>query len=148
MKANSALATMLMVALLGFCLTSHAANFSVTCPKSNELDVGCWIDLHGEIIEGDANKLLAIVSSKPKSTDIYRWLVLDSLGGDVAEALKLAKVVRDSMLRTQNFSAAPRYENSGERVYVCASSCVIGKLCISAHHAAQFEKMTALSLSW
>ena len=22
------------------------------------------------------------------------------------------------------------------------------KLCISAHHAAQFEKMTALSLSW
>lgn len=24
----------------------------------------------------------------------------------------------------------------------------LGKLCISAHHAAQFEKMTALSLSW
>lgn len=116
---------LLAVIFSWFHFPAHAANFYATCPERNELDVGCWIDMHGQIVEGDANKLLAIVSVKPKTTDIYRWLVLDSPGGDVREALKLARVVRDAMLSTQNYSAAPSANNWGKNIYVCASSCVI-----------------------
>lgn len=81
--------------------------------------------MHGPVVEGDAKKLLLILSVKPKTSDFYRWLVLDSPGGDVREALNLAKVVRDAMLRTQNYTAAAQVASSGREVYVCASSCVI-----------------------
>lgn len=125
MKKNIVFFIICLALLLKFQLAAHAANFSVSCPKYGDLDFGCIIEMHGQIIEGDTKKLLKILSQKPKTSDIYRWLALDSKGGDVREALNIAKIVRDAMLSTQNFPGVLTQRSLGDKAFICASSCVI-----------------------
>lgn len=125
MKMGNLVRLCVSILFAGIYQQALAANFSVTCPGPQEPDFGCWIDMRGPIVEGDAKKLLQIVALRPKSSDVYKWLVLDSPGGDVREALNLARVVRDVMLETNNYSLAPQVEDWGRNEYRCASSCVI-----------------------
>lgn len=102
---------------------ASAADFSTSCPTPTQPNVGCWILLRGSIVQGDAVKLLTTLKIQPRESDIYRYLVLDSPGGDVAEALKLVKVVRDALLQTQNYDVITGLSKG--RGYTCASSCVL-----------------------
>lgn len=114
---------LILLFLLSIFLTpASAANFSASCPTRAQPNVGCWILLRGSIVRGDADRLLTTLRNQPRGSDIYRYLLLDSPGGDVAEALKLIKVVRDALLQTQNY--AP-FRLAGDPAYTCASSCVL-----------------------
>ena len=108
--------------LITFFSSVSAAEFSNDCPAATQPDVGCWIFLRGPIVEGDSDRLLRALKSKPKRGDIFRSLVLESPGGDVAEALKLVRLVRDALLETRNVTV---FETSKATAYTCASSCVL-----------------------
>lgn len=112
----------LLFLLFIFLAPATAADFSTSCPKPTQPNVGCWILLRGSIVQGDADRLLTALKNQPRGSDIYRYLVLESPGGDVAEALKITKVVRDALLETQNYAA---FGLLGGPAYTCASSCVL-----------------------
>lgn len=103
---------------------ASAADFSTSCPTPTQPNVGCWILLRGSIVRGDADRLLTALKSQPRGSDIYRFLLLDSPGGDVAEALKLTKIVQNALLETQNSSVVLTGLLKGP-AYTCASSCVL-----------------------
>lgn len=107
-----------------FLTPALAAEFSTSCPTPTQPNVGCWILLRGPIVQGDSERLWATLKSQPRGSDIYRYLLLDSPGGDVAEALKLTKIVRDALLETQN-SAVVLTGLLKSPAYTCASSCVL-----------------------
>jgi hypothetical protein len=96
------LAVWISAGLLMTANTAIAAKFEVLCPGSGEPNVGCSISLKGKIEQGDAERLVNILRSTPNSSDIYRELILNSPGGDVLEALRLAEVVRKALLETRN----------------------------------------------
>ena len=86
--------------LCTFLVPASAAEFTSSCPSPAQPNVGCSIFLRGPIVPGDSAALMAILKIPPKGSDIYRWVRLDSPGGDVTEAIKLTKIVRDALLET------------------------------------------------
>lgn len=113
----SALALSLVV---GFAVPAHSATIELLCPKDpNGQRQHCDILLTGPISSGDTKKLLEVVANPPTGQTYFRNLVLDSLGGDAVEALRIADAAKRSMLDTMN----GHYGNL--RGYPCVSACVL-----------------------
>jgi hypothetical protein len=103
-------------------ITATAATFSVSCDgRTEKVTRGCAIKLVGKIEEGDAQRLLGVIKSRPAEGWHYASLLLDSPGGSISAALELASVVRRALLQTAT------YRRSSERVerFRCVSACFL-----------------------
>lgn len=98
------------------------SEIKVNCARTKEPMPECPIVLRGKIVEGDADKLRKVLIQAPKRSDAYRYLVLDSRGGDMLEAFKLAEIVRGTLLETRNFLDLHDLQNTS---YPCVSACAI-----------------------
>ena len=97
---------------LGTCLFAvsagcSAASFSVACSQSSketEFEL-CGVLLSGEIVAGDNDRYLALLTGWTDSEKrrLTPNLVLNSPGGDVFEAIKIAETVRKLLAETSNF---------------------------------------------
>lgn len=72
------------------------------------------IVLEGEIVTGDSARLEAFVTEKPEKFLLTKFISLNSRGGDVSEALKMAQFIEAA-----RFAASVESENS------CASACFL-----------------------
>ena len=104
-----------LLALSVPCVTFEASSATF---RSDELGVA--LTMTGEISHGDAERLVAIyVAVKEGASGYYRYpmsLYLNSPGGDVTEAIRLAELVK-----TLGISVAVAPDGNG----VCASSCFL-----------------------
>lgn len=142
--------------LLGWALLSassaEAASFTTACNSLLERRNGCSIELVGTIVSGDADRLLAILSNGSGSPHGWFYLVLDSGGGDVVEALKVADVVRQALLETTTvrIDVPPEIAlRSPERQFLrCASACfLVWSAGARRHHySAEIEKIGHVGL--
>jgi len=103
--------------VLGTVASAVAADFSYTSksPWGNADLNKELILLEGEIAPGDYKKLLALIARDPRRFLNYRGLVIASSGGDVREAIKLAKFVK----------AAYAQVMVGDTFGKCASACFL-----------------------
>lgn len=90
--------------------------------------VACEIHLEGPIVKGDADKVLGFVRDPPNRQNIIAHLVLDSPGGEVEEAMRLAEVVRMALITTANwglFKNGNRQPFDLDRMSPCVSACAL-----------------------
>lgn len=96
------------------------AQFKVFAATFATDDLGLSITMSGEIRSGDAERLVSIfLAVKPIYANLYLYpssLNLDSPGGDVAEAIRIADLVK-----VLSLSVATVPDGKG----VCASSCFL-----------------------
>jgi hypothetical protein len=108
-----ATAISVMLAIFGTQIPASAATFSVD-------NLGITITMTGEIKSGDAERLSAIFTkTEPLMKNVYIYpnsLHLNSPGGDVSEAIRIADLVK-----TLGISVATSPDGNG----VCASSCFL-----------------------
>ena len=71
------------------------------------------VSIEGRIVKGDADKLLTVIRTQKRDSLPLTQIELDSPGGDVAEAIKIAETIKDLYLETRVKSAKS-----------CASACV------------------------
>lgn len=96
--------------LVGFCVSAQGANISIVKTESNNV-----LEISGAIEKGDYSKLKKLLLDKKENFVAFQRLVLlDSVGGDVQEALKIGELMR------KNFSTT--YVNADK---VCFSSCFL-----------------------
>ncbi|MFZ5539311.1 MAG: hypothetical protein ACOY5V_06185 [Pseudomonadota bacterium] len=93
------------IALATICIAcagyAEAATFTVSCnSKTEQATRSCTIKLTGKIEDGDSARLRATIRSPMPAGFHFNTLLLDSPGGDVGEALRIASVVREAMLET------------------------------------------------
>ncbi|MEP6608161.1 MAG: hypothetical protein ABJA83_05725 [Burkholderiaceae bacterium] len=108
----------------------HAADIERRCHSNAPT---CIIAFTGEIDKGDAERLTqALLQPLPSGKSHVAWLEVDSLGGDVTEALRIGELVRQNMLGVSLLRsaaidgpsrAATADPTPEERV--CASACVL-----------------------
>lgn len=106
----------------------HAANFSVECVLKTERETtGCAILLNGEIASGDADKMLKASKNVTKRGQTIETLVLNSNGGDIAEARKIAKLVKALMLETSTnyYPNQEQFDRGVKYSYPCVSACFL-----------------------
>lgn len=72
------------------------------------------VALEGEIKPGDSSKLLSVIKSNPIDLIVTRGMIVNSPGGSVTEAIKIAKIIEASGMTL-------RVENKD----TCASACFI-----------------------
>ncbi len=110
------------VLLLLAASASVAASFSTRCDSQiDRVRQGCTITLAGKIEAGDSDRLRMVLGKKLPSGWRYNDLLLDSMGGDVAEALLLAATVREAMLATTTYEVgAGKYSHRR-----CVSACFL-----------------------
>ena len=93
-----------------FCVSANGAEISIV--KTEYYDV---LEISGDIKNGDYKKLKNLLLDKPENFVAFQSLVqLDSIGGDVEEALKIGKLIK------KNFSTTIVDVNK-----VCLSSCFL-----------------------
>jgi hypothetical protein len=114
------LACLAFILMLGRAL-ALGATFTIHCESEYQQKSGCVVIMNGEIETGDAAKLRELFARGIPAPGFVNDLVLDSPGGNVAEALRLAAVVRQAMLSTTNSHFHLRKVNR----YVCASACFL-----------------------
>lgn len=87
-----------LLAIFIFAELSQAADFSYTSksPWGNADLNKELVLLEGEIEPGDYNKLVTLIKRNPERFFAYRAMVVASPGGDVQEALKIARFVKGS----------------------------------------------------
>lgn len=96
--------------LFMFCLSAVGAEISIV--KTEHYDV---LEISGDIKNGDYKKLKNLLLDKSENFVAFQRLVLlDSMGGDVEEALKIGKLLK------KNFSTTSVDVNK-----VCMSSCFL-----------------------
>lgn len=126
----------ILFAVLSITCVAHAnaATFSVTCnSKVEQARQGCIIKLTGKIEVGDSTRLRALFREPTPAGFHYNTLLLDSPGGDVAEALRIASVVREAMLETTTMRSVgdidTRALRSGDKLprmhWPCVSACFL-----------------------
>jgi hypothetical protein len=102
------------------CRPSAAAEFTRSCipSKINPSRENCVVQMSGTIRAGDANRLERFLS-RSENRDLVNagWIVLDSLGGDVEEAIRLAGILHRW--------AATAVNKAGTRTTICASACFL-----------------------
>lgn len=82
-------------------------------------DLGTSATMHGDIAQGDAERLVAVFTAVKPIATYYPYpstLYLNSPGGDVSEAIRLAELVR-----TLGLTVAVAPDGGG----ICASSCFL-----------------------
>lgn len=70
--------------------------------------------MEGAIEVGDGDKLLALIKSNPVDTMLQKGMSLNSPGGSVSEAIKIAQIIESAAIKVR--------VHSGD---VCASACFI-----------------------
>ena len=120
------------VMLLGlFTPHPHAAEFTSLCDSQLEKARGCAIRMNGEIVAGDASRLTAVLAKKAPHIGVYSTLILNSPGGDVEEAFRIADVTRGAVLETstvdmsQAAQLVSKRKSPSQYMYRCASSCFL-----------------------
>jgi hypothetical protein len=92
---------------------------------------GCTIKLSGKIEAGDAARLRAVIREPLYGDWLYSTLLLDSPGGDVPEALRLAQIVREAMLQTSTRIPDAATRKNGRAAtqartnWACVSACFL-----------------------
>jgi hypothetical protein len=110
-------------------ISVEAASLSTVCFNSPTEGVKqCNVQLSGEIKPGDNDALLTYLKEW-RNTDTQFFgniLILDSPGGDVREAIKIAGTVRKALLSTWTIAlfTAPGGRPS-HATYTCASACFL-----------------------
>ncbi len=101
---------------------THAATYQVYCDNGFEkASQGCTIKLTGKIETGDSDRLRTVIRQRLKPSWRYQHLFLDSPGGDVYEAFRLAEVVREALLDTTTFRPmGAQHEHAS-----CVSACFL-----------------------
>lgn len=79
---------------------ANAATFRRLCDLEDKKGMQCTIELTGEIRSGDANRLRTMLFADKSRIGDDRFLLLDSQGGDIREALRLGEIVKSAMLTT------------------------------------------------
>ena len=113
------------VVLLAFLASTRAAEIKSVCDLEDAKGMGCTIVLSGEIKSGDAKKLRHVLTSNRKRTGSFRFLLLDSPGGDVAEALKIGELVKSALLSTTLTRLADLDNDDGGSSRQCVSACFL-----------------------
>lgn len=129
-RGLSAIAFVALAAIAFMLQPAGAATFELYCfPRSR---VGCDILMQGVIEPGDSAKFLQVLRSRGEVERGYGRLYLDSPGGDVAEALKLAEIVRNALLVTSYQGLLPPdprlvgdAQSARDRRFTCLSACVL-----------------------
>ena len=121
-----------LIVLVGaLAFPAWSSTFSVSCSSKMEMSRrGCTVKLSGKIEAGDAARLRAVIRDPLYGDWTYNTLLLDSLGGDVSEALRLAQMVREAMLRTSTIldTGALAKGSAGARTrsnWPCVSACFL-----------------------
>jgi len=110
-------------------LGARAANFRYECPPSAPREP-CALVLEGPIVAADAVTIDTMLAGHNAADNSFaRWLVLNSPGGDVSEAGRIADVVRNRLLWTTNLNMV-RYDTRSQAEeeafgHVCASACFL-----------------------
>ena len=122
-----ALIIMLVILTATSLSNAHAATFKIFCDSQVErASKSCAIKITGVIKKGDSAKLLRIIKTPVKKGWSYGDILLDSPGGDVSEAMEIAKLVRKYMLRTSTTHSRGDPERlESKRFYSCISSCFL-----------------------
>ncbi len=116
--------SLMLVAVLW--LPARAADFSVMCNSMLEIaGRGCTIRLVGPIVAGDAERLRNVIREKLSDGWTYEVLLLDSPGGNVYEAMKIADVIRMALLETSTTRVTEKFDPSDLGLYRCASACFL-----------------------
>lgn len=89
---------------------AFAATFS-TAPADGD---GLTVTLNGEIVEGDANRLQAIVRSADRRGKSIAMVRLNSPGGSILESIKIAELIRSRGAATSVAAGSN-----------CASACFV-----------------------
>lgn len=112
--------------------SNSAAKVEVTCDnKLERVSRGCTIHLTGEIEKGDSLSLRKVIQKPLQKGWHYGRLYLESPGGDVQEAVRVAEVVREAMLSTTTTYWLPESVDSKRPSYVkiqhgaCVSACFL-----------------------
>jgi hypothetical protein len=85
-----------MLTLLSVVLDAIGADFAL-----NQVDSGrSQLELSGEILKDDSNKLIALISSNPVAFLDARTIVLKSPGGDIEESARIASIIEQAALIT------------------------------------------------
>lgn len=126
---GGALRATLVLAGMTLLLGARAATFKFDCPPSAPREP-CALVLEGLIAAGDAAAIDATLAGHNAVDNSFaRWLVLNSPGGDVAEAVRIADVVRNRLLWTTNLNIVrydPRNQAEEEAFgHVCAGTCFL-----------------------
>lgn len=104
---------------------SFAAEFKRLCDLEDRQDMQCAISMTGPIRKGDAGRLVRILTSDPIRLGGDRFLLLESPGGDVEEAMRIGEVVKSAMLITSLVRVAD-LENERRNVRRrCVSACFL-----------------------
>ena len=59
-----------------------------------------WVEVSGEIAEGDASRLAAAIGERKRASDSAVFVYLNSVGGSVSEAIGAAEVIRKAAANT------------------------------------------------
>ncbi|MDZ7663597.1 hypothetical protein [Thiohalophilus sp.] len=100
----------IIIVLLLFAKSLSAAEFFITKTDSEALE----IEMQGNISAGDYDRFMSLVRNSPATFVKAGTIVLNSKGGSVSEALRIARVVNKASLITMVDKDA-----------VCASSCFL-----------------------
>lgn len=106
---------------------TQGATFTRTCEgQLAHRQQACTIKMTGRIESGDATALRNALRASPPSGWFIGTLLLDSPGGDVREALEVARIVRDALLATSNVDQDSDVSVAGARsFYACISACAL-----------------------
>lgn len=104
--------------------SAYAASFRRLCDLEDAKGMQCTIELTGEIRDGDAQRLRSLLTADRSRIGTDRFLLLESPGGDIREALKVGEVVKSAMLITALVRLAD-LEADQRTKRRCVSACVL-----------------------
>ena len=106
---------------------AFSASFTTKCEGNlARLSQACTVKLTGKIERGDAAALRKVLREGLKGDWFYGTLLLDSLGGEVKEALLVASVVREALLATSTVDMEADPTVRGARnFWPCVSACAL-----------------------
>lgn len=113
------------------CSVAHSASISYSCNLEVErLIKGCSIVLSGPIEKGDASRFKDVLKRPLPEGWRYNDLILDSMGGEVGEAIAIAKMVKEAILKTtttdDRYIPAPKeFKSSSRSLFPCVSACFL-----------------------
>lgn len=124
-----ALLTLLIVAFVN--LSANAAEIEAKCQPMNNIvtktiENGCKCRINGEIKKGDYAKFKSLLKQRRDSN--IEWVVLNSSGGDLSEALQIAELIQNAFLKTDVSEEVIGKTPDGLPIIksgTCASACFI-----------------------
>lgn len=104
--------------------SAFSAEIKPVCDLESARDMGCTLVLTGDIQKGDALRLRQVLSGSLKKLGTFRFVLLESRGGDVAEAMKIGDIVKSALLTT-TLARLANLDNDDGSTRVCVSACFL-----------------------